>query len=124
MPTIPMILAKDVQGQPMQIFPPSKNIFSAKLVTGVASSITIPSDFPEYIVIINNQQSTNIWCDLSGATAVAATSGTLVAGTAELIPVEYMFGRLVPAGTNLSLITDTATAEVSVLIYAGNAWGR
>lgn len=124
MPTIPMILARDVQGMAIEVWPPSKTIYSAKLASGSASSITIPSDFPEYIVIFSVQQTTNIWCDFTGAAAVAATSGTLVAGTAELIPFGYMYGRLVPAGANLSLITDSTTAEVSISIYAANAWGR
>jgi hypothetical protein len=111
-------LARDVQGYPVFAPQACKDIYSAKLATGTASSITVPSNYPLWIAIITPQPATDIWCDLSGATAVAQTSGTLVAGTAELIPTGYMYARTVAAGSNISLITDTTTAEVSISLYA------
>lgn len=106
--------ARDVQG--MNAYAPrtADNKYSATLTNGVATSITVPSNFANWIVVFSNQPGTNVWVDLTGATAAIPAGGTLTATTSELNPGQ----RLVTSGTKVSVITDNATADFGVMLYA------
>ena len=105
---------RDVQGFNAYAPQPSTNKWSATITTGNATSITVPSNFQTWIVAFAYEPGTDVWVDFSGATASAPVGGTFAATTSELLPG----ARTVQAGTNISLITDNATADVGIILYA------
>src|SRR5271167_5032776 len=105
---------RDVQGMNAYAPEPSTDGFSATLVNGAASTITVPSNYKNWIVSISPEPGTNIWVDFSGATAAIPSGGTFAATTSRLNPGP----RTVQGGSTFSVITDNATADVGVELYA------
>jgi hypothetical protein len=109
-----LTFGRDTQGY--NAFAParSKDIYKADLATGVAASIIVPSNHEVWIVVFSIQPGTDVWVDLSGATAAGPGSGAFVSTTSELNPGS----RIVLAGDTISCITTSAASEVSVALYA------
>lgn len=101
---------RDVQGY--NAYAPQDAPFkkSATLSAGVASSFTIPSSYPVWIVAFSPQPGANVWTDLSGATAIIPVAGTFGTTTSSLNPGQ----RTVLAGTSISCITDNTTADIGI----------
>lgn len=93
---------------------PSNNKYSATLVNGAASSVTVPSTSSLWDVVFSYQPGDSVWVDFSGATAAIPVGATFAATTSELLPAS----RRVLAGTVVSAITDNATADVGIMLYA------
>lgn len=111
---------RDVQGYNAYAPQPSTNIYSATLVNGAASSITLPKNLPEWIVSFSAQPGTNIWVDFTGATAAVPVGGTFATSTSELNPGARFVATFANDGTTaktISVITDNATADVSIALY-------
>lgn len=112
---------RDTQGFNAYAPDPSTNIFSATLVNGAASTITLPLSQKYWIVSPSYQPGTNVFVDFTGATAAIPVGGTFSAATSELNPsarrVKSTQDDGVTAAT-ISFITNNATAEVSVSLYA------
>ncbi len=105
---------RDTQGYNAYAPSRSKDIYKVNLATGVAASITVPSNHEVWIAVFSIQPGTDVWVDLSGATAVAPATGAFVSSTAELNPGS----RTVLAGDTISCITTSTASEVSVSLYA------
>jgi len=105
---------RDVQGYNAYAPSRSKDIWKANLASGAESHFTVPSNHEVWIAVFSIQPGTDVWVDLSGATAAAPATGTLTSTTAELNPGS----RTVYAGDLVSMITDNTSAEVSVALYA------
>lgn len=86
---------------------PSTDIINGLLATGIAQSITVPDNYPKWIMIVKSEG--NVWVSLT-ATA-AAPAGAFAAATSLLNPQALQ----VNAGQTVSLITqDAAGARTSV----------
>lgn len=112
---------RDVQGYNAYAPVPSTNIYSATLVNGAAASITLPTSQSVWIVAFSYQPGTNVFVDFTGATAAIPAGGTFAATTSELNPGARMVSSLRNDGvtaSTISLLTNTATAEVTVSLYA------
>lgn len=99
---------------------PSTTAFSATLTNGAASSITLPGNFQEWVVAFSFQPGTVVWVDFSGATAAIPVGATFAATTSELNPGARKIATYKNDGVTprtISLITDSATADVSITLY-------
>lgn len=116
-----LLFGRDIQGYNSFSPQPSDNIFSATLVNGAASTITIPTSESEWIVAFSIQPGTTIFVDFTGATAAIPAGGTFAATTSEINPGARFISATkndnVTANT-ISIITNNATTEVSVSLYA------
>jgi hypothetical protein len=114
---------RDVQGYNAYAPVPSTNMYSATLANGVASTITLPTNSPAWIVSFSAQPGTNIWVCYTGATAAIPAAGTFAATTSELNPGARLLPSLANDGVTaktLSIITDSTTSDVSVVLYAAS----
>ena len=105
---------RDCQGYNAYAPQDSTNKWSATLTAGSATSITVPSNFKSWIVAFSYQPGTNVWVDFSGATAAVPVGATLASTTATLNPGQ----RTVPAGSSISVITDSTTADVVIELWS------
>lgn len=119
--TTSLEFGRDIQGYNAYAPRPSTNIFSATLVNGAASTITLPQDYKSWIVAFSYQPGTNNFVDFTGATAAVPAGGTFAATTSELNPGARLLkstqkDNVTPA--TISIVTDNATSDVSVVLYA------
>lgn len=105
---------RDVQGFNAYAPQTATNKWSATITNGSETHITLPSDAPVYIAVFSFQPGTNVWVDLTGATAIIPVGATLATTTSELNPA----ARTVFAGGKISMITDNSSADVGVALYA------
>lgn len=84
---------------------PTYDIQRTSLTANVAQSITVPSNYANWIAIFTYTPGSNIWVDFSGATATVAGS-SFASGTAVLNPS----ARQVKAGGTISVITADGTS--------------
>ena len=103
---------RDVQGYNAYAPQPSTNKWSATITTGTATSITGPSHFETWVVSFR-YYPTDVWVDVTGATAAIPVGATLASSTAELNPASLTL----QAGTNISMITGLTSADVSVVMW-------
>ncbi len=104
---------RDIQGYNAYAPQDSKNKFNATLTVGAASSFTVPSSYPVWVVAFSPQPGANVWVDFTGATAAVPVGATFAATTSTLNPGQ----RTVLAGTSISAITDNTTADCGVEMW-------
>lgn len=105
---------RDVQGYNAYAPQPSTNNWSATLTNGSATSITVPANYPRWVVSFRYQPGTDVWVDFTGATAAIPVGATLATTTSELRPASVTLY----SGTTISVITNNATADIGISMYA------
>ncbi len=112
--SIQLNFGRDVQGFNAYAPATSGDKWSATITNGAETHVTVPSNYAVWIAVFSYQPGTNIWVDLTGATAAIPVGATLASTTAELNPAS----RTVYAGNKISMITDNTSADVGVSLYA------
>lgn len=109
--------ARDLQGYNAYAPKFSTNIYSATLVASAASSITVPSNYSGWIMYVRVQPNGWCWCSRTG-TATIPSAGTFAASNSEIIVGTIEFKRSVLAGDVISFITENATCDIEVSLFA------
>jgi hypothetical protein len=117
MATTELTFARDTKGlnADAPLFP--TNIYTATLVNGTATSITIPANYPNFIMYVRVQPDGWCWCSAT-ATAAVPAGGTLTDATSELIVGTVEFRRTVIKGQVISFITSNTTCDIEVSLQA------
>ena len=115
-----LFFGRDEQGYNAFAPEPSTTIFSATLVNGAAESITLPTNAKKWVLSFSFQPGTNVFVDFSGATAAAPAGSAFASTTSVLNPGSRLLNAKKSDGnpTEISLITNNATAAVTVELYA------
>jgi hypothetical protein len=96
-------MTRDINGYNGFGILPTYDIQSTSLADSVAQSITVPSNFQNWIAIITYSPGSSIFVDFTGVDA-AAPSTAFASATASLNPS----ARQVSAGQSISFITTDA----------------
>lgn len=93
--------------------------YKGLLSTGVAQSVTVPSNYPNWLAVFSYTPGANVWVD--STTTAAVPVGAFAATTADLNPS----ARFVTKGQTLSFITsDTTSPQVKVSFYVVAEFGN
>jgi len=112
-------IGRDVQGYEMYATPVCKDIFSATIAATTDTTLTVPSNFQNWIAVITVEPSKTVWFALN--TAAAAPAGaTFASSSSELIGYGFPLNnsKKVNAGDVLHFFSETGTANMSVALYA------
>lgn len=117
--TTKLAFGRDVQGY--NSFAPyfADDAYSATLAATTDTTLTVPSNFENWIAVISVESGKLVWCALN--TTAAAPAGATFASTAsELIQSTFpnLYARRVKAGDVLHFFSETGTANVGVTLYA------
>ena len=107
-----LIFGRDAQGFNAYAPAPSTNKWSATITNGNATSITVPVNFPTWIVSFRYYPN-DVWVDTTGATAAIPVGATLAVSTAELNPATLTLN----SGATISMITGLTSADVSIVMW-------
>lgn len=108
---------RDVQGYNAEGPQFPTDIYTATLATGTAESITVPSNFPVWMMEVKVQPNGWVWVSRT-ATAAVPAGGSFAASNSELIPGTLLFRRTVYAADVISFITANTTCDIEVAFYA------
>jgi len=107
--------AKDAKGSVTFAPEPTVTMYKAELTNGNADSITLATDADFYTVSFVYQPGTTCWVDVTGVTAAGPASAAFVLSTSRANPASY----LLPGGAEVSVVTESDTAQVSIAIWQG-----
>lgn len=93
------------------------DIYTATLAAGASETLTVPSNFPVFIMYVRLQPTGWCWCSRGGTAAVPA-GGTLAAAVSELICGAIEYKRIVYAADVLKFITANTTCDIEVAFFA------
>ena len=111
MATIPLQFGRDQQGYNAYAPYPSTVKYSATITNGNATSVTVPSTFPLWIVSFRYYPN-DVWVSVT-TTAAIPVGATLAASSSELNPSSLTLA----SGTTISVITAQTTADVSIVMW-------
>ena len=115
MATAALKFAKSAKGDVTYAPQPTTTMYKAELTNGNADTITLATDADYYTVSFIYQPGTTCWVDVTGVTAAGPTTATFAATTSRMNPASY----LLPGGAEISIVTESATSQVSVAIWQG-----
>ncbi len=96
------------------------DIFTASLVNGAASSVTVPQNHAQWVMSISVQPGGEVWVRQNGTAAVPVGT-TFAAASSELNPGPRLVNALQNDGitaTTISCITPNISCDVEISFYA------
>lgn len=110
---------RDVQG--FNAYAPQfpTDVYTATLAASTATSVTVPSNKPSWIMYVRVQPNGWCWCSRAGTAQVPA-DGTLAARASEIVDGTIEFKRTVYAGDVISFITPNTTCDLEVAFFAAS----
>lgn len=103
---------RDVQGYNAYAPTQATDRYSATLAANTATSITVPSNFENWIAVFSYAPGVEVWISMTGTAAVPA-GGTFASTTSEMNPG----ARQVTAATVISAISAVG-GDIGVSLYA------
>ena len=103
---------KDDNGTVGYLLPQSNTLYSALLVADTPQSITAPTDFPRYGIVIGVSNGVDLYMSVNGTATVP--SGSFALGNTSLNIAQ----RYVAAGDTISFVTPGDGVVVTVEFYA------
>jgi len=97
-------LTKDIAGYNGFGLAPTTDIKRTTLTANAAQSVTVPSNYQNWLAIFSYTPGASVWVRFDGSAATLPT-GTFASAASVLNPA----GRAVVAGQTISVITDDAT---------------
>lgn len=104
-------MVRDVAGYNGFGIPFADDGSSMVLAVGVAQSVTVPDNYPNWIAIFGYTPGATVWVD--GKTTAVAPTGAAAATTAKLNPS----ARYVKAGDTISFITSDAAGAMAYVEF-------
>ncbi len=123
--TTKLNFGRDVQGYNSFAAPVSTDKYSATLTAGGNSTITLPTNSPNWIVSFSYQPGSDIWVAYNG-NASAPASASFTTTTSELLPGSRVLPSTVTTSsgttaTTINLLNNGAgVADVGVILYASS----
>jgi len=112
--TTKLSFGRDVQGYNSFAPAPSTDMFSASIPSGASASITVPSNFQNWIASFSFQPGSDVWVSYTG-TATPPAGATFASTASELLPGS----RALLKATVVSFYNNgTDTADVGAILYA------
>lgn len=108
---------RDVQGYNTYAPQFPTNIFTSTLAATTAESVTVPGNYPTWLMYVRVQPNGWCWCSRTTTAAVPA-GGTLASASSEIIVGTIEFKRTVYAGDVISFITPNTTCDIEVAFFA------
>ena len=117
--TTKLLFERDVQG--LNSYAPSfsTNLYSATIAATTDTTLTVPSNYTNWVAFISVEAGKLVWMALNQAAASPA-GATFAASTSELISSNFQYppARHVQAGDVLHFYSQSGTANISVALYA------
>jgi len=105
-------MTRDVAGNNGFGVQPSKDIFGGLMAPTTVYTVTVPSNYPNWIAVLNYTPGATVWVSFGNTAAIPAV------GVNPLVSELNPTGRQLVAGETISLITsDTNNPGFSVLFY-------
>lgn len=119
--SIQVNFARDVQGYNTFAAPVSGDMYSANLLAGGNSTITLPTNANRWIVSFSFQPGSDCWVRVNG-TAAAPAGNTFASITSELNPGSRIVSAFKPDGVTANTINilnnGAGATDVGVVLYA------
>jgi len=97
------------------------DIYTVTLAASTAKTVTIPSNYPVWIMYVRIQPNGWCWVSRSGTAAIPSGSGSFASSISELIAGTIEYRRLVYAADVISFLTPNTTCDISVSLYNASA---
>jgi hypothetical protein len=108
---------RDVQGYNAIAPQFPTDIFTATLAASTAETVTVPANYPVWIMYVRVQPNGWCWCSRTTTAAIPA-SGSLASAASELIVGTLEFRRTVYAKDVISFLTPNTTCDIEVAFQA------
>jgi hypothetical protein len=107
-----LLFGRDEQGLNTYARPSSTNMYSTTLTAATEATVTVPSNFQNWIAYFSYEAAKNVWVAIN-ATAAVPAGATLVASNSALNPES----KVVKEGDVIHIITADATTDVGIELY-------
>lgn len=116
--TTQLAFGRDYQGYSADAPDFSTNIQTVVLASGGAKTLTIPSNYKNWIMYIQVQPGGWCWVSRNGTAAIPSGSGSFATSVSEMAAGTVQFRKKVFAADIISFVTPNTTCDISVSLFA------